>query len=240
MSETVIGVFLEQAERRRSAPFLHRPTETGWEPISWADARERTLRIAARLAGTGVKPGESVLILSENRVEWILADLGIQAAGAVTVPIYATSTAETIAKIVSNSEAKLGFAGSEKLAKMLPAGVRVLQFDSDLPRWLDEVGPAADTAEVERRLAALQPSDVASIIYTSGTTGDPKGVVLPHANFVSMARASLRDFKIGPGDAMLSFLPLTHVFERQSGLVVASRSSQSRPSPCSRSRMPSQ
>src|SRR5437588_10650997 len=147
MSDTIVGVFLEQAERRGSAPFLHRPTASGWEPISWAEIRQQALRVAARLVGVGVKPGETVVILSENRVEWILADLAIQAAGAVTVPIFATSTAETIGKIVANSEAKLGFAGSEKLAKMLPAGVRVLQFDSDLPRWLDEVAPAADTAE---------------------------------------------------------------------------------------------
>src|SRR4029077_11376986 len=120
MSETVVGVFLEQAERRGSAPFLHRPTESGWEPVSWAEARERVLRIAAGLVGAGVQPGETVLILSENRVEWILADFGIQASGAVTVPIYATSTEETIGKIVDNSEARIGFAGSEELARMLP------------------------------------------------------------------------------------------------------------------------
>ncbi|TMD54715.1 MAG: long-chain fatty acid--CoA ligase [Chloroflexi bacterium] len=221
LSETVVGAFLEQAALRGAAPFLHRPTQSGWEPISWAEARERALRIAAGLVGAGVKPGEAVLILSENRVEWILADLGIQAAGAVTVPIYATSTEETIGKIVANSEAKVGFAGSEQLAGMLPHGLRVLDFDSDLPGWLEEQPPAQDREEVERRLAALRPSDVASIIYTSGTTGDPKGVVLPHSNFVVMARASLQDFEIGPADAMLSFLPLSHVFERQSGVVVA-------------------
>src|SRR5207302_9699055 len=118
-------------------------------------------------------------------------------------------------------EAKVGFAGSEELAGTLPPEVRVVSFDSDLPGWLEKEAPAEDRAEVERRLAALEPSDVASIIYTSGTTGDPKGVVLPHSNFVVMARASLQDFEIGPADAMLSFLPLSHVCERQSGVVVA-------------------
>ena len=221
MSDTIVGVFLEQAERRGSAPFLHRPTASGWEPISWAEIRQQALRVAARLVGVGVKPGETVVILSENRVEWILADLAIQAAGAVTVPIFATSTAETIGKIVANSEAGLAFSGSDALSANLPQGVQVLGMDTDLAAWLASEAPADDQAEVERRLAALKPTDVASIIYTSGTTGDPKGVVLPHSNFVTMARASLQDFEIGPGDAMLSFLPFSHVFERQSGVVIA-------------------
>jgi long-chain acyl-CoA synthetase len=218
---TVVGLFLEQAAQRGDAPFLHRWTGSGWGELSWEDCRRRVLRIGAALAGDGVKRGEAVILLAENRVEWILADLGIQAAAAVTVPIYATSTPETMAKIAANSDAKLAIAGSAELATRLPAGLNVVQVETDLARWIESEPRPADRAELERRLAALEPTDVASIIYSSGTTGDPKGVVLPHSNFVEMARATLRDFTVGADDSLLSFLPFSHVFERQSGIFIA-------------------
>ena len=242
MAETVVGVFLEQAERRGSAPFLHRWNGTAWEDLSWSECRTRVLRIGAALVAgrvgraqaapsmadrgelpppSGVEPGEAVILLSENRVEWILADLGIQAAAGVTVPIYATSTAETIAKIAANCRAKLAIAGSSKLAAGLPGSLKVVEMDGELARWMATDPPEKAPAELEQRLARLKLSDVASIIYTSGTTGDPKGVVLSHSNFVRMARASLQDFSVGPEDSLLSFLPFSHVFERQSGVVVA-------------------
>jgi long-chain acyl-CoA synthetase len=221
MAETVVGVFLEQADRRGSAPFLHRWNGSAWEALSWNECRTRVLRIGAALVAEGVKQGEAVLLLSENRVEWILADLGIQAAGGVTVPVYATSTPETIAKIAANCQARLAIVGDPKLAANLPRGLKVVEMDGELARWMAADPPEPARTELQRRLAAMKPSDVASIIYTSGTTGDPKGVVLPHANFVQMARASLSDFSVGPEDSMLSFLPFSHVFERQSGVVVA-------------------
>jgi long-chain acyl-CoA synthetase len=221
MAETVVGVFLEQAERRGSAPFLHHWNGSAWEELSWSECRDRVLRIGAALVAEGVAPGDAVILLSENRVEWILADLGIQAAAGVTVPVYATSTPETIAKIVANCQARFAIVGATKLAANLPSGVKVVEMDRELVQWMATDPPSEARAELERRLANLKPSDVASIIYTSGTTGDPKGVVLPHTNFVQMARASLQDFSVGPEDSLLSFLPFSHVFERQSGVVVA-------------------
>jgi long-chain acyl-CoA synthetase len=221
MAETIIGVFLEQAERRGSAPFLHHWKGSAWKELSWSECRNRVLRIGAALVAEGVRPGEAVVLLSENRAEWILADLGIQAAAGVTVPVYATSTPETIAKIVANCQARLAIVGATKLAANLPSGVKVVEMDRELAQWMATDPPAEAAAELDRRLAALKPSDVASIIYTSGTTGDPKGVVLPHSNFVQMARASLEDFSVEPEDSLLSFLPFSHVFERQSGVVVA-------------------
>jgi long-chain acyl-CoA synthetase len=242
MAETVVGVFLEQAERRGSAPFLHHWEKDSWQALSWDDCRTRVLRIGAALVGKGVKPGEAVIILSDNRVEWILSDFGIQAVGGVTVPIYSTSTRETIAKIASNSEARLAITGADELAANLPEGLKTVAMDGELAQWMAAESDSAtrgvgraqaapssadrgdfppQLSEVKRRLAALKPTDVASIIYTSGTTGDPKGVVLPHSNFVQMARFALEEFSVGPEDTMLSFLPFSHVFERQSGVVIA-------------------
>ena len=221
MVDTVVGVFLAQVEDRGAAPFLHHWDAGAWKALGWDDCGTRVLRIGAGLVAAGVRAGEAVVILSDNRVEWILSDLGIQAAGGVTVPIYSTSTRETIAKIVANCEAKLAITGTDKLAANLPEALKVVAMDDELVNWM--VAEPASKAEVEmgRRLAELKASDVASIIYTSGTTGDPKGVVLPHSNFVAMARASLEDFALGPEDTSLSFLPFSHVFERQSGVVIA-------------------
>jgi len=219
-AETIVGTFFEQAQRRGGQPMTHRWGEGGWEAFSWEDSARRVKRIGAALVGLGVDPGDAVILISENRVEWILADLAIQAAGGVTVPIYPSSTEESVGKIASNCEARVALAGSAELAAKLPKGVRVVAIDDDLQGWMEAEPPAEAMAELERRLAAVKPSDVASIIYTSGTTGDPKGVVLPHSNFVTMARASLELFPVGPEDVMISFLPFSHVFERQSGLVV--------------------
>jgi long-chain acyl-CoA synthetase len=221
MAETIVGVFLGQAARRGADPFLQHWNGSTWEPLSWNECGDRVLAIGDHLVLAGVERGDAVALLAENRVEWILSDLGIQAAGGVTVPIYATSTAETMAKIVANSKARLAIAGSEELGAKLPRDLKVVQMDGELAAWMT-AGPEAEArVELDRRLAGLKPSDVASIIYTSGTTGDPKGVVLPHSNFVTMARTSIEGFGIGPEDGLLSFLPFSHVFERQSGVVVA-------------------
>jgi long-chain acyl-CoA synthetase len=219
-AETIVGAFFEQARTRGDVAMTHHWADGGWEPLSWTDAARRVERIGGALVALGVEPGDAVLLISENRVEWILADLGIQAAGGVTVPIYPTSTAETIAKIGANCEAKLAISGAPELAAKLPDGVRAMAIDDDLAGWVERDPPESAAAEQKRRLAELKPSDVASIIYTSGTTGDPKGVVLPHSNFVTMARSSLEIFPVGTEDVMISFLPFSHVFERQSGLVV--------------------
>src|SRR3982074_1860745 len=124
MAETVVGVFLEQAELRGDAAFLHRWNGSAWEALSWSECRTRVVRTGAALVAEGVERGEAVLLLSENRVEGILADLGIQAAGAVTVPVYATSTPETIAKIATNCKAGLAIVGDPKLAANLPSGLK--------------------------------------------------------------------------------------------------------------------
>jgi long-chain acyl-CoA synthetase len=207
--------------RRGADPFLQHWNGSAWEAQSWDECRDRALAIGDHLVLAGVERGDAVVLLAENRVEWILSDLGIQAAGGVTVPIYATSTAETMAKIVANSKARLAIAGSKELGAKLPRDLKVVQMDGELAAWMTADPPAEARAELERRLASLKPSDVASIIYTSGTTGDPKGVVLPHSNFVTLARTSIEGFGFGPEDSLLSFLPFSHVFERQSGVVVA-------------------
>jgi long-chain acyl-CoA synthetase len=161
--------------------------------------------------------------MSENRVEWLIADNGIQTAAAVTVPVYPSSTAETARQIIENSEAVLAFAGSQDLAQRLPARgslKKTVLLDSDVAEWMGGEATEEELREIESRLREVQPDDIATIIYTSGTTGEPKGVVLAHRNFVDKAKAGLEAFRVGEEDVELSFLPYSHVFERCDGIFV--------------------
>jgi long-chain acyl-CoA synthetase len=220
---TTLGVFLRQAERHADRPLVHHYAEGAWKPVTWRGLEEMALRVAARLVEAGVAAGDRVLLMSENRVEWLACDLGIQAAGAVTVPVYPSSTPEVVKAIAANSSAVLAIASGERQAACIPVEgqlARLVRIDRDLPAWLSEEAPVEATRTVAERLRALSPEDLATIVYTSGTTGEPKGVVLAHRNLVDMARSCLRAFRIGPDDVSFSFLPLAHVFGRINDLFV--------------------
>jgi long-chain acyl-CoA synthetase len=220
---TVPGIFLRQAARLGDRVFLHHWTGERWEPMSWDRMRDLALRVATRLVDLGIQPHDRVLLMSPNRIEWSYTDLGIQCAGAVSVPVYASSTEETTQQIAANSEAVVAVAaGEEEAAKLRSAaGLRcVVTMDRDLAGWASGEFLDRHRPEVERRLAGVQPDDLATIIYTSGTTGEPKGVVLLHRNLIDMARSCLQAFTIGEQDVGLSFLPLAHVLERESSFVV--------------------
>ncbi len=220
---SVPGIFLRQVARNGARPVLHHHDGQGWQAVSWKRLGELALRVAAGLVAAGVERGDRVILMSENRLEWIYCDQGIQLAGAVTVPVYPSSTPDTVAKVVANSEAVLAIASGEKLAGKLDVGGslrEVVRMDTDLERWTAPE-PTADRLDaVFERLQAISPDDVATIIYTSGTTGDPKGVVLKQRAFADMADSCLQVFDIGAGDVSLSFLPYSHVLERTNSLVV--------------------
>jgi long-chain acyl-CoA synthetase len=218
-----MGVFMRQADRLADQVFLRRWADDQWRPLTWGEMRKMALAIATRLVEMGVKPGDRVILMSENRIEWVVADVGIQAAAAVTVPIYPSTVAKTAQLIANNSQAVLAIAGSEEIAGRLPAGGTLRQtvlIDRELAEWMRGEPQASDLKEIESRLKAVQPDDIGSIIYTSGTTGEPKGVVLAHRNFVDKAKAGLQVFRVGKDDVELSFLPYSHVFERCDGIFV--------------------
>jgi long-chain acyl-CoA synthetase len=172
---------------------------------------------AAALIRAGVRAGDHVVLIAENRVEWPVSDLAIQSVGAITVPIYATTPPALAQGIAADAGAVLAIAGDETLAQKVPTTSvmrAVVLMDSDLPEWLARQPSSAELEEIARRLEGLRPDDVASVIYTSGTTGEPKGVELAHRSFVDMARVELEAFPLGETDVALSWLPLSHVFER--------------------------
>ncbi|MEP7104456.1 MAG: long-chain fatty acid--CoA ligase [Chloroflexota bacterium] len=220
---TTMGVYFRQAERLEDRVVLRHWLGDAWQDLTWDEMRKRALGVAAELVELGVNPGERVILMSENRIEWLIADVGIQVAAAVTVPVYPSTTAKTAAQIAENSEAVLAIAGSDEIAGRLPPKgslKKTVLLAGEVTEWMGQTPDAAALMEIQSRLQAVEPDDIASIIYTSGTTGEPKGVVLAHRNFVDKARSGLEVFHVDENDVELSFLPYAHVFERIDGIFV--------------------
>jgi long-chain acyl-CoA synthetase len=219
---TTVGVFFRQAARFGDRPLVHyRASEPAWSVATWADMKRYVLAVASALVEAGVKAGDSVVLISENRVEWIYCDIAIQSVGAITVPIYPSSPPELAQKIASDSGAVLAIASGDKLAGKLvtTAPLRhVARIDTDVAQWVTQ--EPQRVVEVRSRLEAITPDDVCTIVYTSGTTGEPKGAELAHRNLVDISRAILKVFPLSPDDSTLSFLPFSHVFERINGLFI--------------------
>ncbi len=235
MARTLIRLFLDTVDTWHKPAQYMRRGETGWESISADRVLADVESLALGLRQLGIARGERVAILSENRYEWVAADLAIVGQGAVTVPIYTTLTPEQCRAILADSGARaIIVSNAELLGK-----VRAVRPDLPALESVVVVDPAPDTAAGEttwaavsargaaarqadpaafRRLAdAVQPDDLATIIYTSGTTGEPKGAMLSHANISTNCEAGLKVLDLGPSDTCLSFLPLSHIFERMAG-----------------------
>jgi len=190
---------------------IHHLEGETWQSESWNDFSGHLLSVASGLIEAGVKPGDCVVLIGENSLPWLYCDLAIQAAGAITVPIYPNSTPEIAGKIIENSAASYAIASDEKMASKL--GMKpVALMGEQVAEWVRR-GPT-QTAEIAVRLARLTPDDLCTIVYTSGTTGDPKGVELAHRNLVDISRSVVKVHPITDVDSTLSFLPYAHVFER--------------------------
>ncbi|HQZ97034.1 MAG TPA: long-chain fatty acid--CoA ligase [Pyrinomonadaceae bacterium] len=205
-----------------------------WTYLNGNEVVERVKRIAMGLAALGVKAGDRVAIISENRPEWSFVDLAILSLRAVNVPIYTTQAVEQIRYILENSGAKMLFISGKKLWKHAENAIQSVEqleklvfFDADgMPEGnsratslseLENRGvehAKIDSDAVENSLAEIRASDLATIIYTSGTTGEPKGVMLTHENFVSNIVAISKGLPIKSTDRSLAVLPLSHIFER--------------------------
>lgn len=216
--EHLPGLFMRYAEQAPDQVALSIPAGDGWADVTWRELAAQVRHTAAGLVARGVKPGDRVALMSATRMEWTVADLAILTAGAVTVPLYDTSSVGQCRQILSDSGAQAAFAATGELADRLQqAGdspVVVLE-DGGLEELGDDA-EAPDHKEVDRRLSTLTLDDVATIVYTSGTTGDPKGCVLTHGNLAwttRQARIHL-DEVIGGGGRTLLFLPLAHIFAR--------------------------
>jgi long-chain acyl-CoA synthetase len=201
-----------------------------WETIGSQEFLRRVAGLSSAFVELGVKPGDRVGLFSTNRPEWHTADFAINGAGAITVPIYFNESSERMTYILKHCGANVVFvAGKPQLEKLLalrgnlPELENIIAADvgTDLPseclryETLIATAGATDISSYRLRVSQVLPGQLASIIYTSGTTGEPKGVMLTHTNLCSNVTDTGRDFHLNPAeDVALSFLPLSHVYER--------------------------
>ena len=241
--KSIPGMLRQNASRFQGRLALKYRKQGKFVTLSYAEFYERALMVARGLKKMGVMPGDRVAILSENRAGWVIADMGILSAGAVTVPIYPTNTPEQIEYTLNHSGAKIVFVSSKfqytKLLKVrdaIPGVELVVPFerflgDSALPvctfYQLSEIDlPISneEKREIEAGIDLIEPGDTLTLIYTSGTTGVPKGVMLSHNNILSNnGYLTQQSGAIGENDVLLSFLPLSHVLERSAGYYMAMR-----------------
>ena len=231
MDQTHLAVrFADTARRHAQRPATRIKAGDGWRVQSYAELHADVTTLAAHLIEQGIEPGDRVLLLSNNRPEWSVADLALLTIRAVPVPIYPTSTPEQVRHIARDSGSVFGFVENDGLlGRLAPVwddlpdlrGVWVFErtaSDDERVRVLAEVlaQPADQDADaaVGTRLAEASGDDLASIIYTSGTTGEPRGAALSHRGFALELDALDAFFDITPEDSSLAFLPLSHALER--------------------------
>lgn len=232
---TLTGLFLRRCERTPGAEAYrtYDPDSGRWHSYTWSEVAALTGRWQAALAGEGLSPGDRVAVLAPNSVQWVCFDIAALGLGLVVVPLYTTDSAGNIAYILGDSGARLLLVGSVSQWKRFapkraefPALERVLCLEAgsvpapaagirwrDVQQWLPaRAAPAVDSES--------QPGTLATIVYTSGTTGRPKGVMLSHANILANAESVLAQVRGYREDVYLSFLPLSHAFERTVGYYV--------------------
>ena len=224
---TLISLLQHSIEHYGSKPALaHKPKGGTYQDISYAELGESVDAFSKGLNALGVQKDDRVAILSENRPEWAITDFGTLKARAVTVPMFSTLTAAQVGYILKDSGSKIICVSTEaQLKKVLsirdevPTLEQVIIFDLIEGEMPESVIQFEAVCELDGEITdhAASEDDIATIIYTSGTTGDPKGVMLTHANFIFNLQACKSLIDVSDADVLLSFLPLSHVFERLGG-----------------------
>jgi long-chain acyl-CoA synthetase len=229
-------MFFEQADALGERPFLWRKRDGQYTPITWREVAARVSCLARGLRSLGLRRGDRVVIVSENRPAWLIADLAIMAAGGVTVPAYTTNTETDHYHVLENSGARGVIVSTRKLATPLLSAVHRLentafvisvelldgltQIDAEVLTWKEAIARGeADHTNVVAAAKDIEPTDVACIIYTSGTGGAPKGVMLSHRAVLHNARGAAEVLdQMGLDEAVfLSVLPLSHAYEHTAG-----------------------
>ncbi|HEY8592151.1 MAG TPA: long-chain fatty acid--CoA ligase [Sphingomicrobium sp.] len=235
--DNLVEMFLTRAREKGDAPFLWAKREREWRSISWAEAARQVASLADALKAMGLHPGDRVCLVSENRPEWLIADLAIMAAGCVTVPTYTTNTTRDHAHILGDSGARAVIVSNQKLAKNLVPAVltsadchhvvsmeplRAIQAPDWVAfhDWSTLAGGKSDVEALAQRMKSVGRRDLACIIYTSGTGGAPRGVMQHHGailhNVAGATDVISSDFGWAD-EVFLSFLPASHALEHTGG-----------------------
>lgn len=227
--ETLNDILFTIAESRRDRATLYQDASGAWQPISSSQVYQRVRAVAGALRSWGIRKGDRVAILSENRWEWAIADFACLAIGAVDVPIYPNLLSDQIVPLLVDSGSRAIFVSTraqfekvalrrgetnlEHIVLMDDDAVPDAENFSSLIAGADERGDERDSG-FDAVAHAVQPSDLATLIYTSGTTGEPKGVQLTHGNIACNLNYSLDQFGLNATDSCISFLPLSHITAR--------------------------
>lgn len=241
--ETLTGLYLklvQKYENSSKTAFAYKPSPgEAYLPVTWDTVKEDVSSIAGYLMDQDIKKGDRIAILGENRYEWMVTDLAIQLVGGINVSLYTTQPASQCEFILKNSGAKLFFVSTGiQLKKAVsifhscPDLKKVVAFDEpkvkkdmehNYVELFESTRAVGQTAwqryyvEIQERVNSMKPDDIATLIYTSGTTGQPKGAILTHGNIVSNMKSAHEAIYISEEDRALSFLPLSHSFERTCG-----------------------
>ena len=231
-AQTLMALLRERVAENRVAAITHK-VQGAWQDLAWPDLYERVRQVSAGLAALGVGPGDRVGLFANTSLQWIVCDLAASSLRAVTVPVYASNTADEVHYVLENSGACVLFVDDDRAdarqagrlsrarARLadLPALRKVVLFEgtpaSDRELTLAalvDAGKGEPKEAFEARADQVRPDDLCHFIYTSGTTGHPKGVMLTHGNWAYEARATEADDVMQDGDAVMLFLPLAHSF----------------------------
>jgi long-chain acyl-CoA synthetase len=240
-------MFDEAAERFGAAPYACRMTDSGWEPVSFRDARGRCRRFAAWLLSTGFAKGDAVAVLAEGSPAWIMGELGLLMAGCVSVPLSIKLLEEEVPFRLNHSAARAVLTSRHQLRKVLGSfrsvenrEIRVVYLDDDaeearriavemgvdssrLTGFAEACAAGEDllesgSARIEAAIAGVGEDDTVTICYTSGTTGNPKGIMLTHLNYWTNCHDAVKAFQLPEGWRTLIILPVDHSFAHTAGL----------------------
>ena len=227
-----VSLFRENIQKYPKKEALMRKADASWQPISWEKLGTITTQLSKALLQQGVAPQQTVGILSQNTPQWTLTDLACLQIRAVTVPIYTSNTAEQALYVMNHAEIKFLFVGDEKqylkaleVADQCPSLQKIILFDDHIQlkeqkysiHWTDFLALGNTDSldeELQQRIDSRDLSDLFTVIYTSGTTGEPKGVMLTYENLAYQMLGHSQRLEVDDTDSSLSFLPLTHVYER--------------------------
>lgn len=240
---TVNDLFLRVAAAANPRAVLWQDAQGAWQPLSSDQMYQRVHALARAFLQWGARRGDRIALIGENRWEWAVADFAILAIGAADVPVYPTLTGPQIAALLLDAGCRIAVVSTtqqfEKLQSIHDtAGLKqIVVMDpppfavtgaiamSALLAGADELGSRRDP-EFDALARSVQPDDLATLIYTSGTTGEPKGVALTHGNIASNQNYAAAEFSFGPGDACISFLPLSHITARALDYVMYNHGAQ--------------
>lgn len=240
-NETCLTALMDTAKARPHGVMFTRPANYEWVNVTAKEFIREVFDVAKGIIAAGVEQGDRIIIISETRYEWSLLDFAVWAAGAVSVPVYPSSSLSQVRWVVEDSGAVLAItesqdhtelvqhllvddSGTPSLAGSTSQLRRILEINSSAIDTLKFEGRSLPDDVVDERIAATSTNDLASLVYTSGTTGKPKGCILTHKNWLAEVRGLLTN-PIGaiavPGSRVLTFLPMAHVFSRAVSLAVA-------------------